>query len=151
MTMTRKSPFDTPLFGWIEQRYDAIDDYVRLFKSAKPEIMGESPYLQGKEAGIAFALTRDHHIRAIFLYAQGVEGFAQYAGALPAARSFSSTRADVRAALGMPAMAVEAGGSGVFAIEHSFDRFEANGFYARFEYIAGHAGVRLVTLGKIEA
>ncbi len=113
--------------------------------------MGESPYLQGKEAGIAFALTPDHHIRAIFLYAQGVEGFAQYAEALPAARSFSSTRADVRAALGIPAMAADAGGSGVFAIEHSFDRFEATSFYVRFEYIAGDAGVRLVTLGKVEA
>ncbi len=31
MAMTAKSPFDTQLFGWIEQRYDAIDDYVRLF------------------------------------------------------------------------------------------------------------------------
>jgi hypothetical protein len=149
--MTANSHFDTPLLRWIDQRYDAIGDYARLFKSAKPKTMGESPYLQGKEAGIAFALTRDHHVRAIFLYAQGVEGFAEYAGALPGVCTFSSTRADVRAALGVPAMAADAGGSGVFAIEHSFDRFEANGFYARFEYMAGDAGVRLVTLGKVEA
>jgi hypothetical protein len=149
--VTANSPFDTLLLGWIDQRYDAIADYARLFKDAKPKTMGESPYLQGKEAGIAFALTRDQRIRAIFLYAQGVEDFAQYAGALPAALTFSSTRADVRAALGIPAIAAEAGGSGVFAIEHSFDRFEANGFYVRFEYSAGDAGVRLVTLGKVEA
>jgi hypothetical protein len=151
MTSAADSPFDTPLLSWIGRRYDAIADYVRLFKSAKPKTMGESPYLQSKDAGIAFALWQDHSIRAIHLYAKGVEGFSEYTGALPAALTFSSARAHVTTAMGAPAMSAEAGGSGIFAIEHSFDRFEAEGFYIRFEYFTNDAGVRLVTLGKVEA
>jgi hypothetical protein len=64
---------------------------ARFFKDAKPKTMCELPYPQGKEEGIAFYLTRDHRIRANFLYAQGVENFAQYAGELPASLTFNST------------------------------------------------------------
>jgi hypothetical protein len=148
--MVTATPFDTPMLGWLDQPYEAVPDHAALFGSAKPEIMGESPYLNGRATGVAFALTKDHRVRAIFFYANGVEDFAQYAGALPGALSFASSRADVRTALDTTVMAADAGGAGLFAIEHSFDRFEADGFYLRFEYIAGDAAVRLVTLGKIE-
>jgi hypothetical protein len=148
--MVTVTPFDTPMLGWLDQPYEAVPDHAALFGSTKPEIMGESPYLNGRATGIAFALTKDDRVRAIFLYANGVEDFAQYAGALPGALSFANSRTDVRAALGTPAMSADAGGTGLFAIEHSFDRFEADGFYLRFEYVAGDATVRLVTLGKIE-
>ncbi len=142
--------FDTPLIGWLGQRYNAPAEHAALFGDAAPEIMGESPYLNGRANGIAFALTADHRIKAIFLYAHGVEDFAQYAGALPAGLSFTSSRADVRTAMGAPALSGDAGGTGLFAIEHSFDRFEADGFYIRFEYEARDAAVRLVTIGKAE-
>jgi hypothetical protein len=144
------TPFDFPMLAWLNQPYDAVEGYAALFNGAAPEIMGESPYLNARDAGIAFALTKKNAVQAIFLYAGGIEDFAAYQGTLPAGLTFTSPRADVRAAMGSePAFSGEAGGTGIFAIAHSFDRFEDGAFYVRFEYAAGDDGVRLVTMGVV--
>lgn len=141
-------PFEYPLLGWLNQHYAAPDGYAALFNGAAPEIMGESPYVNGREAGIAFALDKMDAVRAIFLYADGVEAFRQYQGALPAGLSFTSTRTEVCAGMGnAPSFSGQAGGEGIFAIDHSFDRFEEGAFYIRFEYLPDDQGVRLVTMG----
>jgi hypothetical protein len=142
------TPVDFPMLGWLNLPYDTADGYAALFKDAAPEIMGESPYLNCRDAGIAFALDRKDKVIAIFLYAADVEGFVKYRADLPAGLSCCSTRADVNAAMGRAAsFSGESGGEGIFAIEHSFDRFEDGPFYIRFEYWLGNAGVRLVTMG----
>jgi hypothetical protein len=141
-------PFDDPMLSWLNQPYGASSAYATLFKGAEPEIMGESPYLNARDAGIALALNKKDKVTAIFLYAEGVEDFAAYQAGLPAGLSFTSTRAEVNTAMGSkPAFSGEAGGEGLFAIDHSFDRFEEGAFYIRFEYWADDAGVRLVTMG----
>jgi hypothetical protein len=139
--------FDFPLLSWIGQKDEAIDGYAKTFKGLKPETMGESLYLNARKAGIALALTKRRAVLTIFLYAQGVEDFEEYNGALPADLFFGSSRADVRAALGEPTFSGEAGGTGTFAIEHSFDRFEDGAHYIRFEYFSADASIRMVTLG----
>ncbi len=136
------------IFSWIGQPALDLPVYAERFEGAEIEIAGESPYLYGRAAGIQFALNPDHSVRAAFLHAEGVEDFAQYAGALPGNISFSNTRADVRAAIGEPVFSGEAGGVGLMAIEHSFDRFESGCHYLRFEYRAGDASIRLVTAGS---
>jgi hypothetical protein len=139
--------FQSKLFAYLSQPYQKADIYPSVFKSAKPQIMGESPYLNAYEAGISLALERNDQIKAVFLYAEGVEDFGQYKPTLPGGLTFDTPRADVRAKLGQPAIAGEAGGNGIMAIEHAFDRYESAEFYLRFEYADGGSGVRLVTLG----
>jgi hypothetical protein len=149
--MTKDPAFTAhPGFAWLQRPALGLEVYVQLFDAAPVVTMGESPFLNAKSAGISFALHADHSVRAVFLYAQGVEAFAQYAGPLPAGLSFASCRADVRAALGEPAMAMDAGGVGLMAIEHGFDRYEHQGQYVRFEYLPDNGTVRLVTLGTCE-
>ena len=137
-----------PAFGWVGQPALSLDVYAERFAGAAVEIMGESPYLNATGAGLSFALHEDHTVRAVFLYAAGVEGFDQYAAPLPAGLAFRDDRAKVRAALGEPAMNGEAGGVGLMAIEFSFDRYEPNEHYLRFEYLADDRGIRLVTIGR---
>jgi hypothetical protein len=134
-------------FDWIGQPALDLPVYKRLFNGAKPVIAGESPYLSAKENGVEFALRPDHTVRAAFFYSQGVEDYAQYQGPLPSDLSFGKNRADVRSALGEPAMSGEAGGTGIFALDHSFDRYEDGVHYLRFEYQTGDAAIRLITIG----
>jgi hypothetical protein len=141
------TPFNFPLLSWIGQKYEAVVFFAKTFKDKKPETMGKSLYLNAREAGIALALTKKRSVLAIYLYAQGVEDFEKYNGELPSDLLFASSRADVRAAMGEPALSGEAGGTGIFAIEHSFDRFEDGAHYIRFEYSAAGASIRLITLG----
>jgi hypothetical protein len=144
------TPFDYNMLNWLNGPYQNIEGYASLFQGAVPEIMGESTYLNGRQSGIALALDEKDRVRAIFLYADGVEDFRQYQAELPAGSTFSSTRAEVCALMGSPpSFSGEAGGEGIFAIEHSFDRFENDTFYVRFEYHAGDASIRLVTLGLV--
>ncbi len=151
MQKAPKGPrFDShPAFGWFGKPAFDLDVYAQLFNGAKAEILGESPYLNAKSAGVSFALNDDETVRAVFLYSQGVERFEQYSHTLPAGLSFTSSRAEVHKVLGKPVMSGEVGGVGVFAIEFSFDRYEADDRYLRFEYLAGDKAIRLVTIGLV--
>jgi hypothetical protein len=143
-------PFDHPALRWLMQTYEKTEGYALLFNGALPEIMGESPYLNSRDGGIAYALDKNGKVIAIFLYAEGVEEFAQYQAQLPADLSFTNVRADVITAMQQkPALSAEAGGEGIFAIPCSFDRFEEGAFYIRFEYWPQNAGIRMVTMGLI--
>jgi hypothetical protein len=133
--------------AWIGALAKSLEVYARWFDGAAPEIMGESPYLNAKSAGISFALEKDGAVRTVFFYSQGFEDFAQYAGPLPAGLTFASSRAEVRAALGGPSMSGEPGGVGLMAIEYGFDRFENDNRYVHFQYTKGDNTVLLVTIG----
>ncbi len=136
-------------FGWLDQAALALPVYGQLFNGAAVQTMGESPYLNAKAAGISFGLNDDHSVRAVFLYAKGIEGFSAYVALpLPAGLTFDSTRSDVRGALGDPALMADAGGAGLMAIDFAFDRFEDGLRYLRFEYAPDVAGIRLVTIGR---
>jgi hypothetical protein len=138
---------DSQVFAWIGRPARGLNVYAEVFGEAAVEIMGESPYLNARTAGISFALTTRHDVQTVFLYADGIEDFAQYAGALPACLSFGSSRNDVRAAMGDPVMSADAGGVGLMAIDYAFDRFEDGKYYLRFEYAPGDTAIRLVTFG----
>lgn len=139
--------FQSPLFAYLGQNFKEIDIYPTVFQSASPQIMGESPYLNAQKAGMSLALETDNSVKAIFLYAQGLEGFTQYEPPLPGNLRFETTREAIRSKLGKPALSAEAGGTGIMAIEHAFDRYESVKFYLRFEYEEGGKRIRLVTLG----
>jgi hypothetical protein len=136
-----------PAFSWLGKDALSLPVYAEYFVGAKIAIMGESPYLDAKNAGIELVLKADHTVKAVHLYAEGIEDFSAYAAPLPAGLSLSSSRASVRAALGDPAMGIDAGGVGLMAIEFTFDRYEAGDHYLRFEYLKGEAAIRLVTIG----
>ncbi len=135
-----------PAFSWLGKEALSLPIYAEKFDGAAITIMGESPYLDAKGAGIEFALNADHSVKAVHLYAQGIEDFAAYADPLPVGLTLTSSRADVRAALGEPALQMEPGGVGLMAIEFAFDRYEAGDQYLRFEYMKGETAIRLVTV-----
>jgi hypothetical protein len=141
--------FESSIFDYLGQLGRKVDIYPTTFKSAEVEIMGESPYLNARDAGISFALNKKLKVEAIFLYADNVEGFKQYQDILPGGLLFEMSRAQVRKALGDPSMSGEAGGTGIFSIEFSFDRYESDSNYLRFEYTAKDEHIRLVTMGKV--
>ncbi len=143
-------PFTSPYFAALGAPYDESALYRECCAPAVPERMGDSDYVNARGAGVSLALAADNSVRAVFLYNAGVEEFAAFAGAMPGDISLSARRSDVRAALGEPAMAADAGGEGIFAIAHAFDRYEAGPHYIRFEYLGGDTGVRMVTLGLVE-
>ena len=140
-------PTDYTAFTWIGQVAQKLDVYASFFSDAAVEIMGETPYLNSRAAGISFALTKDSKVKSVFLYANGIEGFAQYTGPLPAGLTFKSSRSDVCAAIGEPSMSADAGGVGLMAIEHAFDRFEDGISYMRFVYAAGDTAILHITFG----
>lgn len=137
-----------PAFSWLGKDALSLSIYAERFDGAAITIMGESLYLDAKQAGIELALNADHTVKAVHLYAEGIEDFAAYADPLPAGLSLSSSRGEVRAALGEPAMGMDAGGVGLMAIAFAFDRFEADAQYLRVEYLPGNAAIRLVTIGS---
>ncbi len=140
-----------PAFAWLGKDALTLPVYAESFNGAAITTKGESPYLDAKKAGIELALNADHMVRAVDLYAQGIEGFDAYADPLPAGRALSNNRADVVAAMGAPALSMDAGGVGLMAIEFAFDRFEASNHYVRFEYGEGETAVRMVTIGYCDA
>jgi hypothetical protein len=141
------SPFTSPLFTMLGQKYDAVDIYPTVFRSVKPNTSCEFPYLYANHAGIQLALTKKTFlIEAIFLFAQDVEKNEQYQGEIPAGIPFTATREEVRAVLGQPVMGMDASGEGLLAIEYSFDRYENDAHYFRVEYYQT-GGIRLITLG----
>lgn len=137
-----------PAFAWLGKDALSLPIYAERFDGAAITNMGESPYLNMKTAGIELALNPYHTVRAVHLYAKGVEEFDAYADDLPAGLTLASSRAYARAALGEPTMSMEAGGVGLMAIEFAFDRFETGDHYLRVEYRPGEAGIRLVTIGS---
>ncbi len=141
---------DHPALRWLDKDPFGLPVYSELFAGAQIETMGESPYLNAEMAGISFALSRKNRVQSVFLYGGDLEGFAAYTGPLPGGLSFANSRADLRGALGTPAMSGEAGGIGLMAIEHSWDRFESEGVYVRFEYHTGDSAIRLVTIGQAD-
>lgn len=140
--------FESPIFGYIGQLWNKVDIYSTTFNSTEPEVMGESNYLNARDSGISFALNKKSKVESIFLYSDGVEEFKQYSEKLPGEISFEMSRAQVRKALGEPSLSGEAGGVGLMAIDFSFDRYESDTHYIRFEYTENDAHIRLVTIGK---
>lgn len=140
--------FESPIFSYLGQLGREVDIYPTTFNSVEVEVMGESNYLNARDAGISFALNKKLKVDAIFLYADGVEDFKQYQEALPGGLSFDMSRAQVRKALGEPSFSGEAGGTGIMAIAFSFDRYESDTDYIRFEYTEKDKQIRLVTMGK---
>ena len=142
-------PLTSPLFDYVGKRFDAIDIHPTVFQSAKPKIAAESLYLYANDAGIQLALTkRTFLVSAIFLFAEGVEKCRQYVGDVPCGLRFAQMREDVRTLLGAPAISMNAGGEGIMAIAHDFDRYETDTHYLRVEFFKG-AGIRLITIGAV--
>jgi hypothetical protein len=140
--------FESPIFGYLGQLWNQVDIYSTTFNSAESEVMGESNYLNARDSGMSFALDKKLKVESIFLYTNGVEGFRQYSGKLPGGISFEMSRIQVRKMLGESSFSGEAGGTGLMAIDFSFDRYESDAYYIRFEYTEKDAHIRLVTIGK---
>jgi hypothetical protein len=140
--------FASPIFGYLGQLWNQVEIYSTMFNSAVPKVFGESKYLNSPDAGISFALNKKLNIEAIFLYADGVEGFKQYLEGFPGGVSFEMSRSEVRKALGEPSFSTEVGGIGLMAIDFALDRYESDTNYICYEYTEKDASIRLVTIGK---
>jgi hypothetical protein len=141
--------FDHDIFATLDQIGVETDIYAQNFRDAQIEIMGESPYLNARDAGIELCLNKKQKVEAIHLYNGTSEGFCRYQGTLPGDVTFDQSRAQVQATLGPPNMSMDAGGVGLMAIEHAFDRYENDLYYVRFQYESGNAAICLVTLGLL--
>jgi hypothetical protein len=149
-TIVTNTPFEHPAISWLNADPFGLAVYAENFEGAAAIALVETPYLSAKGAGISFALTRDQKVQTVFLYSEGFEGFSAYAGALPAGLSLASSRADVRAALGVPVMSGEKGGVGIMAIDFSFDRFEDGENYMNFNYLSGDKAINLLVIGRCD-
>jgi hypothetical protein len=142
-------PFQSKLFSFLNQDYKTTSIWKKVFDGAKPEIMGESPYLNARKSGLSFALDKKNRILAIFLYREGYENYSQFPDEIPGGFSFNTTRQEIRDKLGEPAMTAEPGGEGIMAIEFAFDRYESADYYLRFQYCRNATGLQLITLGSV--
>jgi hypothetical protein len=141
--------YNDPLFQALGQPALTSPLYAQYFSQAEIEIMGESPYLNATGAGISLPLSKKHKIEAIHLYCGTFEGFCRFEGGLPFDIGFDMSRTQIRDKLGEPTMSADPSGDGLFAITHSFDRYENTGFYIRYQFEAGDKAVRLITLGLV--
>jgi hypothetical protein len=139
--------FQHPLFANLGQVARNSDLYAQLFQGVEIEIMGESPYLNQRDAGVELCLSKKHKIEAIHLYGGKFEDFGRYQGSLHNDISFDTSRIQVHHILGTPAMSMEPGGIGLMAIDFAFDRYEDGQYYVRFQYEAGNDAIQLITLG----
>jgi hypothetical protein len=139
--------FAHPLFLNIGQKAFETEIYIQNFNGAAVEIIGESPYLNARDAGVHLVLTKKHKLDAIHLYSGTLEGFCRFDGPAPGDIGFEMSRAQIRSTLGVPSMHGDPGGVGIMAIEHAFDRYENDMHYIRFQFDAGASKVRLITLG----
>jgi hypothetical protein len=119
------------------------------FDGAKPMPLGDDGrfILQSMVNGIEVHTAKDKTITAIFLFSDGVETYQAFEDTLPGEMTFTSSRTDVRVAFGQPQFSGEVSGEGIMAIEFSFDRYESESTYIRFEYLADDAALRMITLG----
>jgi hypothetical protein len=139
--------FDHPLFANLKQKGLETQIYAQAFHGAQIEIMGASPYLNARDAGIELCLSKKHQVEAIHLYNGTLEGFCRFQNDLPGGATFDWSRAQIQSTLGPPSLSMDAGGAGIMAIEHAFDRYENDRYYIRFQYEKGDNAIRLVTLG----
>jgi hypothetical protein len=131
-----------------------IDANVQLMTALGADVVTQGKgrddrYLIAASLGLEAVATHDGVVQAIFFKAKGVEGSAGYAEDLPNGLAFSNSRNDVRQNLATPAMSGEAGGEGIMAIAHSWDRFEDGKTYLRCEYEAGDTHLRMITMGLV--
>jgi hypothetical protein len=141
--------FTDSLFEALGQPALSSPLHAQYFSQTEIEICGESPYLNAMGAGISLPLSKKHKIDAIHLYSGTLEGFCRFEGATPFGIGFDMTRAQIREKLGEPAMSADPSGTGLFAITHSYDRYEDDRFYVRYQFEAGDCAVRLITLGLV--
>jgi hypothetical protein len=142
-----KGLFDHFAFSSLDKSAFESDIYASHFAGRQIEIMGASPYINARDAGIELCLSKKHQIEAIHFFNGTMDGFCRYQDALPGNVTFDWTRDQVKTAFGTPALSGDAGGVGIMALSHSFDRFETDNVYIRFEYEVVGDLVRLVTIG----
>ena len=140
--------FESPISSYLGQIGTEVDIYPTTFDSVKVTVSGGCNYLSARDAGISFALSKKLKVEQIFLYADQVEKFKQYAGDLPGGLSFDMSRAEVRKVLGEPSSSEEAGGVGIMANEFSFDHYQSDTHYIRLHFTDKDAQIRLITIGE---
>jgi hypothetical protein len=136
-----------PFFDYLGQKITELDIYRATFKSAEPADVEGFKYLSAQEEGISLSLSKTLEVEAVFLYAEGVEGFQQYKHSLLNELSFLSSRTNVRQQLGEPSSSGEAGGIGIMAVSFAWDRYELDRGYLHIQYEKGENQIRLLTIG----
>jgi hypothetical protein len=78
-------------------------DLAQLDAAGEYSDIGDSYFWESRPAGIAYKAEGDPQtIHTVFFYAEGREGYEQYAGALPEGLRFGMDRTEVRKLLGPP-------------------------------------------------
>ena len=139
--------FESPIFGYLNQRLDRIDIFPAAFASGRLTEVEERKYLEVPAAGMTFTLNQELAIQIIFLYADGVEGFRQYPQPLPGGLLFSMSRSDVREHMGEPNRIGDPIEEG--PIKFAWDRYESDTAYFHLRYTNGNQQIQLITLGSI--
>jgi hypothetical protein len=109
---------------------------------------GEGPtpvhYLRSEPDGLLIKLSAEGEILAIFLMAEGKEGFRQFQGELPGQLTFASQPSDVLKKLGAPAFNRPPGKIGSYRHGELF-RYDKPGYSLHFQFRGDRGGIELIT------
>jgi hypothetical protein len=141
--------FESPLFGYLNQRLDRIDLFRSDFSSGRLTDVEGTKYLEVPAEGLTFTLNQELAVQTIFLYADGLEGFSQYQKPLPGGLLFSMSRSDVREHLGEPNRIGEPSEEG--PIKFAWDRYESPQAYFHLRYTSDNQQIQLITIGSISS
>jgi hypothetical protein len=139
--------FESPIFGYLNQRLDRIDLFRSDFTSGRLTDVEGTKYLEVPAEGLTFTLDQELAVQTIFLYGDGLEGFSQYQKPLPGGLLFSMSRSDVREHLGEPNRIGDPIEEG--PIKFAWDRYESPQAYFHLRYTSGNQQIQLITIGSI--
>jgi hypothetical protein len=134
----RPTPELTALIG---RPIEAVKDVLGTFGPPEVTRIEDETYHEFRGAGFSLTESSDSgEIVAAHMYPEGVDGYREFAGALPYALRFGEARHAVHARLGVPT----AFGGGVSGTP-SWERYDADRYSCHIEYLAGER-VGLVTI-----
>ncbi len=134
---------DWPLLSAVGKPITA--DLVHDWFDDKPP---KGEFLRNKKLAVAAWLDHHQRVTALGVFAKGVEKSAKsYANELPGGLVWMTTRTEARTKFGDPESSGDAGGTGIFALEFSWDRWQLDtGGFLRLEYTTDDTGLRAIQL-----
>jgi hypothetical protein len=103
-------------------------------------------FLENVEAGICIKHRESGEVTTVFLFSQGRDGYAQYAGELGRGLDFSSTAEAARQALGAPSFYRAENSNAILGAHGEILRYDYPTYSLHLQFSVGGSGLELVTL-----